>query len=164
MIIRSLRTRLVLVSTLASGVVIIGVSLLAWTLLVRSARETVDLKLEGISGRIIRDLHPRMNQNRVQKRVRISHGDDIVHLDGRVTLKISFHVCPKVSRNSPKSSKRGLNSAWRPLREGRVGVKLGQGVLLKCYSRKKSVHLWRDRRKAKEKEKERGKGPHPTRD
>lgn len=77
MIVRSLRTRLVLISTLVSGMVIIGVSVVAWTFLVRSARESVDLQLEGISGRLIRDMHPRMNQAVMQRRIEITHGDEI---------------------------------------------------------------------------------------
>jgi len=77
MMIRSLRTRLVLISTLVSGVVIIGVSLLAWTFLVQSAREGIDLQLEGISGRLIRDMHPRMNGDVMKRRIEITHGDDI---------------------------------------------------------------------------------------
>lgn len=77
MIIRSLRTRLVLISTLVSGVVIIGVSLLAWSFLIQSARESIDLQLEGVSGRLIRDMHPRLNWDRMRDRIEITHGDEI---------------------------------------------------------------------------------------
>ncbi|MEM6277996.1 MAG: ATP-binding protein [Verrucomicrobiota bacterium] len=66
-----------LISTLVSGVVIIGVCLVAWSFLVRSAREAVDIQLEAVSGRLIRDMHPRLNWNRMVNRIKISHGDEI---------------------------------------------------------------------------------------
>ncbi len=75
--IRSLRTRLVLISTLVSGVAIIGVSILAWYYMKQSVRERVDLRLEAISGRIIRQMHPRMVQDQLKSRLKITHGYDI---------------------------------------------------------------------------------------
>lgn len=74
---RSLRIRLVLISTLASGLVIIGVSLFAWHYVVQSARDGIDLRLENLSGRIIRDMHPRMDSRILGERIEITHGDDI---------------------------------------------------------------------------------------
>ncbi|MDF1860121.1 MAG: ATP-binding protein [Verrucomicrobiales bacterium] len=74
---RSLRTRLALISTFVSGVAIIGVSVLAWYFMVESVRESLDLRLDGISSRLIHDLHPRANWNQVENNIRISYGDDI---------------------------------------------------------------------------------------
>ncbi|MDF1826022.1 MAG: ATP-binding protein [Verrucomicrobiales bacterium] len=84
---RSLRTRLVLISTLVSGAVIIGVSLFAWHYVVESARDGIDLRLEGITGRIIRDMHPRMDPDLMRERINITHGDDVSELKLHLLLR-----------------------------------------------------------------------------
>lgn len=83
---RSLRTRLALISTLVSGVAIVGVSLLAWYYMVQAVRDSIDLRLEGISGRLIRDLHPRVDWARMRERIRITHGAEIE--EGMLALQI----------------------------------------------------------------------------
>ena len=76
--IRSLRLRLVLISTLVSGVAIVGVSLLAWYFMERAVRESVDVRLEAISGRILRDLHPRADLEFLGRRIQLTHEDEIL--------------------------------------------------------------------------------------
>lgn len=55
---RSLRFRLVLISTLVSGAAIAGLGLVSWHLMMRAVRESTDIRLEGIAGRLIRDVNP----------------------------------------------------------------------------------------------------------
>ena len=74
---RSLRTRLALISTFVSGVAIIGVSLLAWFSMVQSLKKSLDLRLEEISGRISRDLHPRMDTDRFSEYLATIYGGEI---------------------------------------------------------------------------------------
>ena len=74
---RSLRTRLALISTFVSGVAIIGVSLLAWFFMVQSVKKSLDLRLEEISGRISRDLHPRIDTDRFSEYLATIYGSEI---------------------------------------------------------------------------------------
>ncbi|MEM9015718.1 MAG: ATP-binding protein [Verrucomicrobiota bacterium] len=93
---RSLRTRLVLISTLISGIAIIGVSVLAWYFMVKAVKESVDIQLEGIGSRIIRDIHPRTDYEEVKDRLRIAYGEDLeqdrlfLHLRDRVNDEAIF--------------------------------------------------------------------------
>lgn len=83
---RSLRTRLALISTLVSGVAIVGVSALAWYYMVQAVKQTVDARLEGIAGRLIRDMHPRANWDTYRERVSITYEDDI--REGNLILRL----------------------------------------------------------------------------
>lgn len=91
---RSLRTRLALISTIVSGVAIVGVSVMAWYFMVRSVRQSVDVRLEGIMVRLMRDLHPRVDWNRFENRLLISYGDEID--DDRLVLLVRDDVEDRV--------------------------------------------------------------------
>lgn len=73
----SLRVRLVLISTLISGVAIVGMAILSWFVMRRTVLESIDLRLSGIAGRAIRDMHPRVNWEDMRQNITITHGDDI---------------------------------------------------------------------------------------
>lgn len=92
--IRSLRLRLVLISTLVSGAAIVGVSLLAWYFISRAVRESVDVRLEAISGRILRDLHPRVDLDLLANRVQLTHKDEVS--EGLLLLHIRDDVNDRV--------------------------------------------------------------------
>lgn len=62
---RSLRTQLVLISTLITGVALGGFGALSWYLLEKAEREAIDLELQAISTRFMRDLHPRVDFDEV---------------------------------------------------------------------------------------------------
>ncbi len=87
---RSLRTRLVLISTLLPGLAIVGVSALAWYHMAQGVKETVDLRIEGIASRIARDMHPRVDWATFRNRIDITYGDDIA--EGNLMLKIRDDV------------------------------------------------------------------------
>lgn len=90
---RSLRTRLALISTLISGVAIVGVSVLAWYFMVQSVREGLDVQLGVISGRVSRDLHPRMNVDRYTEHLGTIYGEEIEN------QKLILHIRDDLSEN-----------------------------------------------------------------
>ncbi len=55
---RSLRVRLALISMLVSGLAIAGLGLLSWQLMMHAVRDSTDVRLEGIAGRLIREINP----------------------------------------------------------------------------------------------------------
>ncbi|MAS95265.1 MAG: hypothetical protein CMO55_18865 [Verrucomicrobiales bacterium] len=73
----SLRIRLVLISTLISGVAIVGMAVLSWFVMRRTVLESIDIRLAGIAGRTIRDMHPRVDWNSITRTIDITHGDDM---------------------------------------------------------------------------------------
>ena len=73
---RSLRTRLVLISTLISGIAIVGLGGFSWYFMQRAVRESTDLRLEGIASRMIREIHPRADWDAFKERLNFSHGDE----------------------------------------------------------------------------------------
>ncbi|MEM9281100.1 MAG: ATP-binding protein [Verrucomicrobiota bacterium] len=87
---RSLRTRLVLISTLLPGLALVGVSVIAWFYMDGAIRDSVDLRLEGISSRIVRDMHPRVDWDAFRERLGISYGDDI--REGYLVLHLSDDI------------------------------------------------------------------------
>ena len=73
---RSLRIRLVLISTLISGVAIIGMAVLSWTVMRKAVLESVELRLASISSRLITLMHPRVNWDSFSENISITYGDD----------------------------------------------------------------------------------------
>ncbi|MFK5924782.1 MAG: ATP-binding protein [Verrucomicrobiota bacterium] len=74
---RSLRTKLVVLSTLISGVTIIGLGALSWISTANTYRHSIDLQLEEKVRRVMRGLHPRMDQAQLRDHLQISFGDEI---------------------------------------------------------------------------------------
>ena len=83
---RSLRTQLVLISTLITGVALIGFGALSWYLLARAERETVDIELESLAADFLRDLHPRTDFDEVRTKIETDHADRIAA--GEMLLKV----------------------------------------------------------------------------
>lgn len=50
---------------------------MAYYIMGRSVREGIDVRLEGIAGRLVRDLHPRADPTQIARRIRITYGDDL---------------------------------------------------------------------------------------
>ncbi|MCP5540920.1 MAG: HAMP domain-containing protein [Akkermansiaceae bacterium] len=73
----SLRARLALLSTLVSGVVILGFGYFAWKITERSLRESMDLRLAVPIDRIVRDLHPNSDNERVRRYVEAAFREDM---------------------------------------------------------------------------------------
>lgn len=74
---RSLRTRLVLISTLVSGLVIVGLGLVSWQLMMRVMRESVDLRLEGVGSRLIQHIRPNADEARLLEEFKVSYEDEL---------------------------------------------------------------------------------------
>lgn len=73
---RSLRARLVLISTLISSIAIIGLGGTSWYFMLKAVRESMDLRLEGIASRMIREVHPRTDWEAFKDRLDFIHGDE----------------------------------------------------------------------------------------
>ncbi len=97
---RSLRTKLAVLSTLISGVVIIGLGSLSWISAARTFRHSIDLQLEEKAGRIIRNLHPRQDGNRLRDRLEIGFGDEIE--EGLRVVRVVDEVNREVLFEGPK--------------------------------------------------------------
>jgi two-component system, OmpR family, heavy metal sensor histidine kinase CusS len=83
---RSLRTRLILISTLVSSMAIVGLGWVSWHFMMRAIEESVDLRLEGMATRLIRDVHPRSDQDALEAALKANFGDEVT--DGRLSLII----------------------------------------------------------------------------
>jgi len=99
---RSLRTKLAVLSTLISGVVIIGLGSLSWISAVRTFRHSIDLQLEEKVSRIIRDLHPRLDLKRLRDRLEIGFGDEIE--EGTRVIRVLDEVNQDVLFEGPKEN------------------------------------------------------------
>lgn len=86
----SLRLRLVLISTLISGVAIVGMAALSWYFMRKAVMESIDLRLSGLAGRTIRELHPRVDFDRIGETIDITYGDDIE--SGALMMEVRDHV------------------------------------------------------------------------
>lgn len=75
--IRSLRLRLVLISTLVSGAAIAGLGLLSWHLTMRAALDSTDLRLEGMAGRLVREVNPWADAESMGELFSSLHGEEI---------------------------------------------------------------------------------------
>lgn len=74
---RSLRFRLVLLSTLISGAVIVAMALVTWHFMSGAFRAASDLRLEETASRIIGDMHPRADWEELVEHVMITHEDSL---------------------------------------------------------------------------------------
>lgn len=74
---RSLRVRLALISMLVSGLAIAGLGLVSWHLMMRAVRESTDVRLEGVAGRLIRDVNPWADGESMGERFDANHRDEI---------------------------------------------------------------------------------------
>jgi len=83
---RSLRTRLIIISTLVSSMAIIGLGWVSWHFMMRAVEESVDLRLEGIATRLIRDVHPRSDRAALEALLQANFGDETT--DGKLSLSI----------------------------------------------------------------------------
>lgn len=81
---RSLRFRLALISMLVSGLAIAGLGIVSWQLMTRAVRESTDVRLEGIAGRLIRDLNPWADESSVGGLFDAMHREEIA--GGRLAL------------------------------------------------------------------------------
>jgi signal transduction histidine kinase len=82
---RSLRFRLVLISTLVSGAAIAGLGFVSWHLMMRAVRESTDVRLEGIAGRLIRDVNPWADQTSLGELFAGNHSEELA--TGLLALK-----------------------------------------------------------------------------
>jgi len=74
---RSLRVRLALISMLVSGLAIAGLGLVSWHLMMRAVRESTDVRLEGVAGRLIRDVNPWADEESMGELYDANHRDEI---------------------------------------------------------------------------------------
>lgn len=74
---RSLRIRLALISMLVSGAAIAGLGFVSWQLMMRAVREATDLRLEGIAGRLIRDVNPWADESSMKELFDAFHREDL---------------------------------------------------------------------------------------
>lgn len=81
---RSLRSQLVLISTLTTGVALIGFGALSWYLLDKAEIEAIDAKLQTVASRFMRDLHPRVDFGAVADEIETLYGDKIA--EGKMLL------------------------------------------------------------------------------
>lgn len=83
---RSLRARLILISTLVSSVVIIGLGAVSLHYMMQAVEESVDLRLEGIASRLIRDANPWTERDQLEEQLRNNYGDEIG--EGKLVLSV----------------------------------------------------------------------------
>lgn len=62
---------------LVSGLAIAGLGLVSWHLMMRAVRESTDVRLEGVAGRLIRDVNPWADEASMGERFDANHGDEI---------------------------------------------------------------------------------------
>ena len=74
---KSLRLRLAILSTAISGLVIAGFGVAGWMMTARILRESIDLRMSVPLDRIVRDLHPRTDLERVFSNLEIGFGGDV---------------------------------------------------------------------------------------
>lgn len=74
---KSLRLRMAALSTAISGLVIAGFGVAGWMMTARLLRESVDLRMTAPLDRIVHDLHPRTDLDRVFSNLKIGFGDDV---------------------------------------------------------------------------------------
>jgi len=74
---RSLRARLILISTLVSGAAVAALGFLSWQLMISAMRESTDLRLEGIAGRLLRDVNPWSDADAMRDLFETGHGDEL---------------------------------------------------------------------------------------
>ena len=82
---RSLRLRLVLISTFVSGVAIAGLGFVSWHLMMRAVRESTDVRLDNIAGRILRDVNPWADEESLREIFNQSHAEELS--SGQLVLK-----------------------------------------------------------------------------
>ena len=83
---KSLRLRLALISAAISGLVITGFGLAGWFVTSRILQESIDLRLSVPLDRIIRDLHPRTDFERITANLEIGFGEDVAAGTQRILL------------------------------------------------------------------------------
>lgn len=83
---KSLRLRLALISTAISGAVIAAFGIAGWMLTASLLQESIDLRLAVPLDRIVLDLHPRTDLQRVINNLEISFGDEVEAGKRRVLL------------------------------------------------------------------------------
>ncbi|MBL9159382.1 MAG: HAMP domain-containing protein [Verrucomicrobiales bacterium] len=87
---RSLRVRLALISMFVSGLAIAGLGIVSWQLMMRAVRESTDVRLEGIAGRLIRDVNPWSDAATMEELFDAMHREEIA--GGRLALSAwDFH-------------------------------------------------------------------------
>ena len=96
---RSLRTRLILISTLVSSVAIIGLGAVSWHLMMRAVQEAVDLRLEGIASRLIREANPWTERDAMEAQLEATYGDET----GEGILALSVREYPEEADDPPAS-------------------------------------------------------------
>lgn len=74
---RSLRIRLVLLSTVLSGVILIALSVVTWSLIEKTYRDRADLELIKRFSRVVRDLHPRADLDQFREHLDTTFGTEI---------------------------------------------------------------------------------------
>ena len=74
---KSLRLRLAFLTTVISGIVLIGFGLAGWGLTYRILRESIDLRLSVPLDRTASNLHPRLDPGRIAEDLEITFGDDV---------------------------------------------------------------------------------------
>ncbi len=98
---RSLRVRLVLLSTLLSGVVIVALASVAWVFMIQAFEERADLEMRDRFGRMFRDLHPRLDLERYSENLRTEVEDEVQ--DGRLLLRIRDDINDQTVFEFPSS-------------------------------------------------------------
>jgi len=85
----SLRLRLILLSTLLSGLVMGALGAIAWHFTGKAFRESIDVQHRDRIGRIQRDLHPRIDLERFRSHLHIGFGQEIE--EGYRLLRVMDH-------------------------------------------------------------------------
>lgn len=62
---------------LVSGLAIAGLGLVSWHLMMRAVRESTDVRLEGVAGRLIRDVNPWADEESMGELFDANHRDEI---------------------------------------------------------------------------------------
>jgi heavy metal sensor kinase len=71
---------------LVPGLVIAGLGLVSWHLMMRAVRESTDVRLEGVAGRLIRDVNPWADEESMGELFDANHRDEIA--EGLIAISV----------------------------------------------------------------------------
>ncbi len=98
---RSLRIKLVLLSTVLSGVILIALSVVTWRLIESTQHDRADFEIMKRFSRVIRDLHPRANFDQVNEDLDATFGAEIE--EGTLLLLVKDRIEDESIYFSPKT-------------------------------------------------------------
>ncbi|MBP9223097.1 MAG: HAMP domain-containing protein [Verrucomicrobiales bacterium] len=104
---RSLRAKLILLSTLLSSIVIIGLGAVSWHYMMRAVQEAVDLRLENIASRLIREANPWAERDLMEADLEAIYGDET----GQGVLAMSVREYPE-EREDPLGYRLIASLGW----------------------------------------------------